>query len=189
MALERIYPQIVRDLLDPDTSEEDRRVLLAVQKLINKNSRIKEVKTGAAIRRERQAEEARATGERVGVPLAQFLAERGVTTVTPVGEVVPDYKSNRKKSLMGVPILSGRVEGLELEPVDLGLAIKALNVLGRAAKDTPSLSPLTMEDIHCVEATKYWAGPHLEAILQTMAGRLPSPPSEPLDSGVPVSME
>lgn len=189
MALERIYPEIVRGLLDPDTSKEDRRILLATQKLINKNSRIKEIKTGAAARRERLAAEARATGERVGAPLAQFLIEKGVTTATPIQEVVPKYKSNRKKSLMDVPILSGRVEGLNLEPVDLGLAIKALNVLHRAAKDTPSITTLTMGDVHTIEATKYWAGPHLEAILQTMARQLPPPPSEPLDSGVPVSME
>jgi hypothetical protein len=184
MAIERIWPEIEDAPVNPDTSSDDQRLVSKTQALIQGDRMAAQAKVEADIRRQRKAEEARAAGERIGVPVGRFLAGRGVTTATPILEVVPRYVSGYLETAMFEEsrMKSGVIPGPELEKKDFILAIKAFNVLGIEARgarrfrsssltEHSVMGDVSTVDMHLVSG----AGPHVIAILQEAVNQLPPP--------------
>lgn len=189
MALERVLETIVEGLANPDISPEHAEVLRKMRAVYDaEQKRQRRAEKSIAFRerltqkREKIVEEARATtGERIGVPIGKFLAETGVTTGTPILEVARSTRPVHGIGLFGLPRLKGGViSGLELRPSDMILAVRAFNALREQVFD-PNSRRLTIDSVMGDIATNFdseaeGVGPHLEAILRTVAEQLPPPP-------------
>lgn len=186
MAAERINGilQFAREgLTDPEVNPEQQKLLSGIVDSVRRYHSKQEISVRAAERRARIQAEVEAEGMRVGVPLAKFLAARGVTTETKILHLIPDRISAKDGTgLAGVPIERGAyVEGLELGAQDVGFAIKALNVLyAGASRLVPydELAPFsyssTLSEIRDVKHRPgSWVGAHTEAVLRTMLEHLP----------------
>lgn len=181
MAVERVIQLIDEGLSNPHTTTEQAETLRRMRAVYETDDRQVQVRVGAKERRRRMAQEAMATGERVGVPLGRFLTSRGVTADTPILDVVPArvsrrYPGDRNRLFVGQPIKGSMVEGLELDNVDTVLAIKAVNSLRRiiVKERMDGLNEKSvMGDITKLDSIEgSWIGPHTAAIINSAVAQL-----------------